>query len=175
MKKTGAAFDKIRLCLLLCAFVLFSSVLPSQAMAGVPLDGKKLEALSDGKEIDLGKKAKGKPLYLVFSTPTCPYCREELILLESMRKTYPEDKISMLTVFPPGASREVIWKILTERWGVKSIPGYLDKEAKLFQAYDIRGVPYSVLFDAKGRQVTTFEDMPQKSALEAALRGALGK
>lgn len=92
-----------------------------------------------------------------------------------MRKTYPENKISMITVFPPGARRDVIQKILTERWGIKSIPGYLDEDAKLFQAYGIRGVPFSVLFDAKGGEIARFEGMPGKNAIEAAFRKALGK
>ncbi len=69
MKKVNSVFGKIEACLLLCTLALLVSN-PSQSTAGVRLDGKKLEALSDGKKIDLGKKAKGRPLYLVFSTPT---------------------------------------------------------------------------------------------------------
>lgn len=161
-------------CLILF-FVLGSEKQVESASAQFSLQGRKVESLADGKLVDLGSLSKGKPFYLVFSTPTCPYCREELLLLDSMRSEYPEEKIGIATVFPSGASSEMINSVLNERWKVKSVKGYIDPQNELFEALGIRGVPYSILFDAKGNQVGVFEGFPGRGPIEEKFRSVVGK
>lgn len=87
-----------------------------------------------------------------------------------MRDDYPDSKIRMITVFPPGVQRETLQKILAERWKVKTVPAYLDESVTLFQVFEVEGVPASVLFDAAGEMVKSFVGKPS----EADLREALG-
>ena len=64
----------LRLTLLLaCLAFVFTFVFDKpKASATLPkdLNGHKVESLADGKLVDLGALSKGKPFYLVFSTPT---------------------------------------------------------------------------------------------------------
>ena len=88
-----------------------------------------------------------------------------------MRDDYPESKIRMITVFPPGVQRETMQKILTERWKVGRVPAYFDDATTLFKVFEVEGVPASVLFDAKGDAVRFFVGKPDRGELEEAFRG----
>lgn len=156
-------------------FIVTSEKQGACAPVTLTLKDRKVESLADGKLVDLGSLSKGKPFYLVFSTPTCPYCREELLALDSMRPQYPEEKIGIAVVFPSGSSREIIRSVLNDRWKIKTVKGYMDPKNELFEAFRIRGVPFSVLFDAEGKQVTTFEGFPGRGPIEEKFRSVTGK
>lgn len=154
------------------------SLLSVPAFAASPAIPEKLrdvrvERLSDGKIVNIGEMAKGKPFYLLFATATCPYCGEALTLLESQRDRYPDGAIGFAVIFPPGERREVLAGVLGERWGVKTIPGFVDVENKLFTAYRIEGVPAGVLFNARGGEVAHHVEMPPEEETFRALDGVL--
>ena len=90
-----------------------------------------------------------------------------------MRNDYPDSKIRMITVFPPGVQRETLKKILTERWKVKTVPAYFDDATTLFQVFEVEGVPASVLFDARGEIVRSFVGKPAEAELRTAFDGVL--
>lgn len=90
-----------------------------------------------------------------------------------MKGEYPESKIAMLTVFPPGMQRETLQKILTDRWKVGAFPAYLDDAMTLFEVFEVEGVPSSVLFDSKGNAVKFFVGMPDHDDLKEAFDGVL--
>lgn len=87
-----------------------------------------------------------------------------------MRNNFPESKIGMITVFPPGTTRSLAQQVLQYRWKIKGISGYTDDTGALFEAYNVTGVPFSVLYDKYGKEVKIFEGMPNKAALEAAFK-----
>jgi|GEM_PF-4759970 len=92
-----------------------------------------------------------------------------------MRTAYPEEKIGIITIFPSGASRETLARIMNDRWKSKSIKGYIDPRNELFEAFRIRGVPFSVLFDAEGKQVASFEGFPGREPIEEKFNSVIKK
>ena len=92
-----------------------------------------------------------------------------------MRAQYPEDKIGIVTIFPSGATRTMLNAVMNERWKIKTIKGYIDPNEELFEAYEIEGVPFSVLFDANGKQVATFEGFPGKGPIEEKFKSVIKK
>ena len=90
-----------------------------------------------------------------------------------MRGDYPDSKIRMITVFPPGVQRDTLQKILAERWKVKTVPAYLDDGTTLFQVFEVEGVPSSVLFDASGEMVKSFVGKPAEAELRAVFDSVL--
>lgn len=92
-----------------------------------------------------------------------------------MRPQYPEEKIGIVTIFPGGAARETLSRVMDDRWKIKTVKGYVDPDGKLFAAYGIRGVPFSVLFDANGKQVASFEGFPGKGAIVEKFNSVLKK
>ena len=90
-----------------------------------------------------------------------------------MRGDYPDSKLRMITVFPPGSSRSLAQQIMQLRWKIKTIDGYIDNAGELFAAYNVRGVPYSILYDKYGKEVKTFEGMPSKAALDSAFKSVV--
>lgn len=72
----------------------------------------------------------------------------------------------MITVFPGNSSDALVRSILQERWKIKGIKGYVDRELKLFTDYGVRGVPFSVLFDKDGKEIARFEGFPGRAAIE---------
>ena len=130
-----------------------------------------LEPLGEGKALNTSSLV-GKPTLLAFFTPTCPYCRDELVLLESLRSAYPPEKLAMLAVTPSG-SPKTLSRTMLSRWKVTTIPGYQDPKNALFDAFEVEGVPFTVLTDRKGRVVRTFLGLMPKEELTAALDKAI--
>ena len=60
----------LALALLAALFILGYEKPKANAMLPKDLSGHKVESLADGKLVDLGTLSKGKPFYIVFSTPT---------------------------------------------------------------------------------------------------------
>lgn len=92
-----------------------------------------------------------------------------------MRSRYPEKKIGIVTIFPGGATRGMISRVLNDRWEIKTIKGYIDPNGELFEAYQIRGVPFSVLFDEKGKEAAVFSGFPGREAIEEKFESVLKK
>ena len=60
--------------------------------------------------------------------------------------------------------------VMQNRWNIKNIAGYIDSSGELFKAWNVRGVPFSVLFDKYGKEVKTFEGMPSKAAIVTSFK-----
>jgi len=138
------------------SFVLLGPSGRAEATAAVripDLAGYGLIALKDGSTVRTDS-LKGRPLFLAFFTPTCPYCREELAALDRVAPKY-RGKISLVALAPESSGRELVSTMLG-RWGIRNIPGYLDAGNRMFEAFGVTGVPFSVFFDRNGKGIQTF-------------------
>ena len=140
------------------------------AAAESALGGYVLQSLEDGSSLETSS-LKG-PLLVTFFTPNCPYCKTELRQLDAMYAAYTLKGWRMMGVAPGWKPRDAYVKALTgalASWEVQNIPFYTDGDPGLFDAFKIRGVPTTLLFDREGALVKSFEGL----APEEEMRGAL--
>ncbi len=151
--------------------LLFSFGVPLRATTAEALDapqlkGIRLTAVADGKNADAASLITGRPSCVVFVTPVCRMCKDQLRFLDGLSGS----NVAVVAVFSGGLERERLLAILREEWGVRSVPAYVDESGALFRAFRIEGAPSSVLFDARGRQLRFIEGFPGGEAFQAALR-----
>ena len=56
--------------------------------------------------------------------------------------------------------------ILTKRWGITAIPGFIDNSMMLFSDLKISGVPYNLLVGRDGKIAGTIEGMPDSASMK---------
>jgi len=57
---------------------------------------------------------------------------------------------NLIALAPGSYSSEVLEKARSA-WGVKTIPFYRDPDNTLFKRFKVRGVPHTVILDARGK------------------------
>lgn len=104
----------------------------------------------DGKEYALSD-FRGQPVVLSFFTTVCPYCAEELPLLEKLYKEYRE-KASLVVLGINLEEPESVVRKFTERIGI-SFPVLLDTRGETASLYRIFGLPTLFFVDPQGKLV----------------------
>lgn len=166
--KRSLVFFAVVACLIWCGAGVAEAL--SGDLTGLTLGGYVLESLKDGAPMETAS-LKG-PTLVTFFTPNCPYCKTELRQLDAMYAAYTVKGLRMMGVAPGWKPRDVYVKALTravESWEVRNIPFYTDGEPGLFDAFQIRGVPSTVLFDKDGKAVRVFEGLAPEDEMRAAL------
>ncbi|WP_029165657.1 TlpA family protein disulfide reductase [Aminiphilus circumscriptus] len=130
---------------------------PAGATEGQRLGGYELAALK-GPEVLATDTLLGKPVLLVFFTPSCPYCKTELTELNHVAKEYEEKGALMLALAPGWTPHEPLEKTV-ESWEVTNIPVYTDGKPGFFDAFGVRGVPFSVIFDKEGNVARSYSGL----------------
>lgn len=102
----------------------------------------------DGKEYALSD-FRGQPVILTFFTTWCPYCAEELPLLEKLYKEYQEKASLVILGIDPQESEGVVRKFV-ERIGI-SFPVLLDAKGETAASYRVLGFPMLFFIDPWGR------------------------
>lgn len=158
---------------LLIAIAVTLFVLWARAAYSAQLpQSSELTDIDTGSAITLADAAGGKPLLLIFSTQSCPYCREELTALDGMRDQLPESSVRMLAVFP-GMPLDTARGVIRSRWGVKNIRACVDDEGQLFEAAGVSAVPMSLLIGADGRTIESWVGYPGANAIKDAVSALL--
>lgn len=106
----------------------------------------------DGREYALSD-FRGQPVILSFFTTWCPYCAEELPLLEKLYKEYRE-KASLVVLGINLQEPENLVRKFTERIGI-SFPVLLDAKGETASLYRILGLPTLFFIDPQGK-ITDF-------------------
>lgn len=122
----------------------------------------------DGKEYALSD-FQGQPVLLTFFTTWCPYCAEELPLLEKLYKEYRE-KASLVVLGIDLQEPEDLVRKFTERVGI-SFPVLLDAKGETGFSYRILGLPTLFFIDPEGR----IADMIIGGSDEATIRRKLDR
>jgi thiol-disulfide isomerase/thioredoxin len=135
--------------------ILFA--LPAGATERQRLGGYELAALK-GPEVLSTDTLLGKPVLLVFFTPSCPYCKTELMELNHIAKDYEAKGALILALAPGWTPHEPLGQAI-ESWEVTNIPVYTDGKPGFFDAFGVRGVPFSVIFDKEGNVVRSYSGL----------------
>ncbi|MEN3202545.1 MAG: TlpA disulfide reductase family protein [Atribacterota bacterium] len=102
----------------------------------------------DGKEYALSD-FRGQPVILTFFTTWCPYCAEELPLLEKLYREYRE-KASLVVLGIDLQESEGVVRKFVERIGI-SFPVLLDAKGESASSYRVLGLPMLFFIDPWGR------------------------
>ncbi|MGQ9622430.1 MAG: TlpA family protein disulfide reductase [Candidatus Caldatribacteriaceae bacterium] len=120
----------------------------------------------DGKEYSLAD-LRGRPVVLSFFTTWCPYCAQELPLLDKLYREY-QDKASLAVLGIDLQEPKNLVVRFIERVGV-SFPVLLDQKGETARAYRVLGLPTLFFIDPEGQVA----DMILGGSNEAVVRRKL--
>lgn len=132
-------------------FFLFSLILTiSSARAfsaeAMPAPDFKLSDLNNRSFKLSGYKGK-QPVIMLFWTSWCPYCRDELKIINQMNEELKKDKTEVLGI-NVGESLPKIYKFI-KSYNL-TYPVLLDQDGSVSRSYGIFGIPTYVIVDDKG-------------------------
>ena len=108
---------------------------------------------------------RGKPTLLVFATPTCPYCADELPIAQ--RAAGAEDA-HIVAVYISGKKENAV--SVTKSLGYTG-PVLLD-DGSLRKKFAIQGVPFTLVLGPDGHAKEAFRGLQDESTLRGALADA---
>jgi thiol-disulfide isomerase/thioredoxin len=119
---------------------------------------------ADGRPFDPAS-LRGKPSLIVFGTPTCPYCAQEL---PAAQKAAASENANIVAVYIAGKPEQAL--------GVAKQLGYdgpvLHDDGSLRERYAIKGVPFTLVLGADGRATKAFRGLKSEDELRSALADA---
>lgn len=115
-----------------------------------------------GQEVSLGS-LRDRPVLLVFGTTWCSYCREEIPRINHIYRQGREKNLEVLNIYINEPEGKV--KDFAARYALP-YRVLLDRDGRMAERYQVRGVPTLVLLDRQGRVMCI-----QCRNLEALLKG----
>ncbi len=106
-----------------------------------------VRALEYRELLDLIEESKGKVVLVNFWATWCPPCRQELPELVALRQRYAEDQLVVLGISVDDSTGPVE-RFLRDM--PLNFPVYW-RTPELLAAYQVSGVPYTVVYDGRGR------------------------
>ncbi len=137
---------------ILASLLLIILLLPSESKS---LQDFSLPSLMDPAKRFSLSEFKGKLILLNFWTIGCPYCREELTILDKVQSLYPED-VKVIAVLYATPKEIKIVKAWIQQANIRNILVLLDSEGSIFNSYGVIAVPYTVVISRNGEKLTEF-------------------
>lgn len=121
---------------------------------GEKLPNSSLFLPHEGRAARIRDLSKGSLTLLVFWSPTCPECLEEIKALPKLRDRFSEDQLSILSITPAYDDGEMRAKHGDELWnavkaGLDSTLACVDDYGSATLEYKVDEVPYVVLLDGQ--------------------------
>lgn len=101
---------------------------------------------------------KGKAVLLFFWTTWCPYCRDEIKMLDGMAPQMQKDGIEVFAV-NVGESDSKVFSFVGKNMLTLRI--LLDRDGKAADNYDVIGVPTFIILDKTGKAVSRANTFPR--------------
>jgi peroxiredoxin len=131
---------------------------PAKIAVDAPAPDFRLQDLKS-REVTLGG-LRGRPVLLVFGTTWCPYCREEIPRIKEIYAKGRGKNLEVLNIYVNESEKKV--GEFAARHALP-YPVLLDRDGKVAERYQVRGVPMIVLVDGQGTiqcyQCRNFEAM----------------
>jgi thiol-disulfide isomerase/thioredoxin len=124
-------------------------------LAAQPLDGKEFNAQS----------FKGKPSLLMFVSPTCPHCLDEIPRADKVAK---EQNANAIAVFIVGRQEDAEAVIAKAKFGGTA----LIDDGSLKSRYGIKAVPYTLVLGADGYAKSAYRGAQDEDTLADAVKSA---
>ena len=122
---------------------------------------------TSGGSFQFSSIPQGKPVVLMFFSPTCPYCQEETAEITTHANLNDEAAIVMVSTF----SRQDL-NAYIDQYGLNdfgNIRVVRDFGGSLFQEYGVQSVPYTVVYDGSHQMVRAFRGKASADRLYAAV------
>ncbi len=134
------------LVLLVCSLSTASAAERSPLKIGDPPPRFTLTAL-DGKTVTVPDDLAGKAVVIHFWADWCPYCLDEMPVLESLYRQYRQQG---LVIYAVNVGQEPdVAKAFVDRVRI-SYPVLLDREGRTAKQYGVLGLPRTFFLDRKG-------------------------
>ncbi|EGJ50428.1 TlpA family protein disulfide reductase [Desulfocurvibacter africanus] len=111
-------------------------------------DGSNLQTLSYSELLEFIDGSKGKVVLVNFWATWCPPCRQELPELKALREKYSPEQLVVLGV-SVDETKEPVRRFMQDE--PLNYPVYMSSR-ELLAAYQVSGVPYTVVYDRNGHQ-----------------------
>jgi len=118
---------------------------PAKIAVDAPAPDFRLQDL-DRRDVSLAG-LRGRPVLLVFGTTWCPYCREEIPRIKEIYAKGRGKNLEVLNIYINETEKKV--GEFAARYALP-YPVLLDRDGKVAERYQVRGVPMIVLLDGKG-------------------------
>ena len=92
---------------------------------------------------------RGRVVVLIFWTTTCLHCKEEMIALESLRKEFEQEALTVAGVCSDPENLDTARRIV-ERLEI-GFPTLLDREGRVSKLYEVGAFPTTVLIGPSGQ------------------------
>ncbi len=141
--------------------------------AAQPLRNKTPEPATNFTLLDLENKEfslsdlRGKPIILFFWTTSCPYCRKELKLLNTMHAGLLKEGVELVSINEDEFADRVPKFIKDYSLSYRVL---LDTDNNVARAYGILGVPTYIFINKEGRIVFSDWSFPQKEYKDLILK-----
>jgi cytochrome c biogenesis protein CcmG, thiol:disulfide interchange protein DsbE len=137
---------------------------------GVTLpEGDVLAAISgpsaDDKPFD-SASLRGKPTLVIFASPTCGYCTQELPIAQKVTET---EGANVVAIYIAGGKKHAIQAAKNSKFTGTVL---FDEGGKLRQQYEIQGVPYTLVLGPDGKARDAFRGLQDEATLRSAIAGA---
>lgn len=108
---------------------------------------------------------RGKPTVLLFATPTCPYCSEELPIAQ---KAASAENANIVAVYISGKKENAA--SVTKSLGYTGT--VLVDDGSLRKKYEIKGVPFTLVLGPDGHARRAFRGLQDEDTLRSAIADA---
>jgi thiol-disulfide isomerase/thioredoxin len=109
---------------------------------------------------------KGKPTLVLFASPTCGHCLDELPIAQAAAAA---ESANVVTVFVVGGKQQAAAMIERAKF---TAPALVDPSGGLQKKYDIKAVPYLLVLGPDGHAREAFRGAQDEPTLRSALASA---
>jgi peroxiredoxin len=114
-------------------------------------------------------KLRGKPILLDFWGSYCGPCRRTTLHAQELANQFKSSGLTVLTLTQDTAQDAKLWT----DYNHVSLPVLLDPDGGAFKAFDVRGVPVTILVDENGKVVHYWVGLVDLSAMDSVLSATL--
>ncbi len=128
---------------------------------------------TDGKTVSL-RNFEGRPFLFVFFASWCPPCRAELTQLSKIHETYTQESLGILAVAVDSTETPETTKDVAPLASSLKLPFTVALATEqVTRDYHFKGIPTTIVLDAKGRIVRTFYGYHEMEKLEPILQAVI--
>jgi peroxiredoxin len=127
-----------------------------------------LRQLSGGDQVNLSG-LRGKPVLLDFWGSYCGPCKRATLYAQDLQKSYQPSHLTVLTLTQDTAADAKGWT----DYNHVTLPVLLDSDGAAFKAFEVEGVPVTILADGNGKVVRYWLGLDDPAEMKGVLDGIL--
>lgn len=121
-----------------------------------------------GSSVSLAE-LRGRPILLDFWGSYCSPCRSVTLHAQELANQYKSSGLTVLTLTQDTAQDAKLWV----DYNHMNLPVLLDPDGAAFKAFDVQGVPVTILFDENGKVIHYWVGLDDPSSMDSVLSATL--